>query len=93
MVEAMIAGSAHLVFVFFKAFQQRNVAFLHYWWVMPVSFFMSGTEVLVLSLVAVRAVQVEHLLEMAPFVFTLGLGGGIGALGAMWTHDKFLGKK
>lgn len=93
MIEAAIAGLAHLVFVFFKAFQQRNVAFMHYWWVLPVSFAMSITEVFVLSLVAIRAVQSANVLLMWPFALSLGLGGGIGALIAMWAHYKYIGKK
>lgn len=78
------------MFVFFKAFQQRNVAFMHYWWVMPISFAMSATEVFVLSLVAMRAVQVDSLLHMWPFVIALGLGGGIGATIAMWSHHRYV---
>jgi hypothetical protein len=90
MIEAYIAGVAHFVFVFFKAFQQRNVAFMHYWWIMPISFCMSTTEVFVLSLVAIRAVQAESILLMWPFVMTLSFGGGLGAIVAMWTHNKFV---
>lgn len=93
MIEAAIAGTAHFVFVFFKAAQQRNVAFMHYAWVMPVSIAMSATEVFVLSLVAVRAVQVDNILDMWPFVLALALGGGLGAISSMWLHNKFIGHK
>ena len=91
--EVVLVGAAHFLFVFFKAFQQRNVAFLHYWWVYPISFCMSSTEVVVLSVVAVKAVQMETFTEMIPYVLSLGIGGGTGAIVAMWTHNKFIGKK
>ena len=93
MNEIIAVGAAQLMFVFFKAFQQRNVAFLHYWWILPVSFCMSATEVLVLALVAVRAVDADNLLELLPFAVSLGVGGGIGAIGAMWAHHKYLGER
>lgn len=92
MIEAAVAGTAHFVFVFFKAAQQRNVAFLHYRWIMPISFFMSTTEVFVLSLVAVRAVNVDNLLDMWPYVVALGFGGGLGALLSMYVHHKYIGR-
>jgi len=90
MIEAAIAGAAHFVFVFFKAAQQRNVAFLHYRWIMPTSFFMSTTEVFILSLIAVRAVNADNLLDMWPYVVALGLGGGLGALLSMYIHQKYI---
>ena len=93
MNELLIVGLVHMAFVFFKAFQQRNVAFLHYWWVYPVSFCMSFSEVVILSLVAVRAVEAESLMEMIPYAISLGFGGGSGAMGAMWLHHRFLGEK
>ena len=92
MNEAFAVGLAHFAFVFFKAFQQRNVAFMHYHWIYPISFFMSATEVFVLSLVAVRAVQAESWYDMVPFAFALGVGGGTGAIAAMWLHHRFLGE-
>lgn len=93
MTEAIIAGCAHFVFVFFKAAQQRNVAFMHYRWIMPVSIMMSTTEVFVLSLVAVKAVGSESITDMWPFVITLAVGGGLGAISSMWAHNKYIGKK
>jgi hypothetical protein len=92
-LEALTAGAAHFVFVFFKAAQQRNVAFMHYAWIMPVSMAMSTTEVFVLSLVAVRAVQASSILNMWPFVVALSIGGGLGAILSMWAHNKFIGHK
>ena len=90
---AIGAGLTHGVFVFFKAFQQRNVAFMHYRWIMPISFCMSTTEVVVLSLIAVQAVSVDNWWEMIPFILCLGAGGGSGAIVAMWLHYKYLGER
>lgn len=88
--QAILAGCAHFIFVFFKAAQQRNVAFMHYRWILPVSVMMSCTEIFVLSLVAVQAVNVEHILDMWPLAVTLSIGGGLGAITSMWTHHKFI---
>ncbi len=92
-IPALYAGLGHFAFVFFKAFQQRNVAFLHYRWVTPVSFLMSTTEVVVVSLVAVEAVGVDKWYHMAPMAFCLGLGGAVGSILAMWLHDKYLTRR
>ena len=87
---AIIAGGLHFMFVFFKAFQQRNVAFMHYKWIMPISFCMSGVEVFALSLIARGAIQADHWWQMLPYAFCLGVGGGLGAIVAMWLHKKVL---
>ena len=91
MTETLIAGVAYFVFVFFKAFQQRNVAFLHYKWVIPTSYLMSATELLVIALVARGAVQGWDML--APMILGVGTGGGLGAVSSMWIHNKYLGEK
>lgn len=87
---AATAGALHFVFVFFKAFQQRNVAFMHYRWIMLVSFAMSTTEVFALGLIAIGAVGADHWWQMLPYAFCLGIGGGAGALSAMWTHHRYI---
>lgn len=92
-VSAVIAGSTHGLFVFFKAFQQRNVVLLHYRWVPPISFCMSTSEVFVLSLVAVGAVDAAssgNWWQMLPYCVCLGTGGSVGSLIAMAIHVKFI---
>lgn len=86
----LIAGVSYFVFVFFKALQQRNVAFMHYKYVMPVSYCMSTTELLVISVVALKAVSAESPLDMLPMVLTVGTGGGLGAITAMYLHNRFV---
>ena len=86
----LIAGIAYFVFVFFKAFQQRNVTGLHYKWVMPISYCMSTTELAVISAVAIKAVSAESWIDMIPMILTVGTGGGLGALAAMWVHHRWI---
>jgi hypothetical protein len=65
--------------VFFKAAQQRNVAFDNYVAVMPVSILMAATEVYVIGSVASQG---WHL----PLVGAIGIGAGIGCMAAMYSH-------
>ena len=87
---ATAAGTLHFVFVFFKAFQQRNVAFMHYGWIMPTSFAMSATEVFAVGLIAYGAVNADVWWQMLSYAFTMGVGGGLGAIVAMWTHFRYI---
>jgi hypothetical protein len=87
----LIAGSCYFVFVFFKAFQQRNVAFDHYAWIMPISYAMSLTEVIVISFIAIEAVK-GWSWELLWFAVSIGTGGGLGAIAAMWFHNKYITK-
>ena len=86
----LLAGVAYFIFVFFKAFQQRNVAFMHYKWVLPTSYMMACTEVFVISLVAHEAVQGLSW-GLLWFALTIGTGGGLGAVIAMWIHYRHVG--
>ena len=88
----LLAGAAYCVFVFFKAFQQKNVAFDHYKWVMPISYAMSATEVLVISLIAVEAAQGLSW-DLVWFALSIGTGGGLGALAAMRFHNRYIGEE
>lgn len=87
----IFAGIAYFVFVFFKAFQQRNVAFMYYRWVLPISYMMACTEVFIISLIAVEASKGLSL-ELLWFALTIGTGGGLGAIVSMWVHDKYVDK-
>lgn len=83
----LIAGVAYFIFVFFKAFQQRNVAFMHYRWILPISYLMATTEVFIISLVAHEAVK-GITWSLLWFALTIGTGGGFGALAAMYLHKR-----
>lgn len=91
MNEVVLAGLAHMVLVFFKAMQQRNVAFLHYCWVVPTSYFLSAADVFIITIIAVQAVQADSYWIVVPLAFSMGTGGGIGALAAMWIHSHYIG--
>lgn len=86
----LLAGIAYFVFVFFKAFQQRNVAFMNYKWIIPISYAMATTEVFVISLVAYEAGTQGLSWGLLWFALTIGTGGGLGAVASMWLHHKYL---
>lgn len=85
----LIAGIAYFVFVFFKAFQQRNVAFMHYKWILPISYAMACTEVVVISLVAIEASQ-GFSWQLVWFAASIGTGGGVGAAASMYLHNRYI---
>lgn len=89
MMSELAAGVAYFVYVFFKAFQQKNVAFNHYKWVMPISYGMAFMEVLVISLVAFQASK-GITPDLIWFAVAIGSGGGLGALTAMWIHNRYV---
>lgn len=88
----LFAGLAYFIFVFFKAFQQRNVAFMHYNLVLPISYLMACTEVFVISLVAHEAAAGLSW-GLLWFALTIGTGGGLGAVLAMWIHHRHVGRR
>ncbi len=104
----LVAGIAWSIFVFFKAIQQRNVAWMRYKPVMPISYLMSTAEVLVIGTVSLRVgltmftiIDEEIVLmfewvklwELVPMIFAIGTGGGLGAMAGMWVHHRFIGEK
>lgn len=80
-----MVGIAYFSYVFCRAFQQRNVAFGHYAWVMPVSFGMATIDVFVIASIAARGFDWG-------FVVAMAIGGGLGAMLAMYLHRKYLGR-
>ena len=93
----IIAGCAYFIFVFFKAFQQRNVSWLKYLSVMPISYMMAFSEVIVISTVAYTGAQlfpfsIAALIKIAPMMFAIGTGGGLGAMAGMFLHNKYVKK-
>lgn len=85
---------AYALMVFFKAFQQRNVAHLHYVAAIPSSYALTFTDMFIIATVAVAAVRVDgRVWELIPLGCALGTGGWMGSLSAMWIHEKFLTRK
>ena len=68
-------------FVFLKAFQQRNVAFDHYWPVVPISWLMFSAEAYVVVTIAGRGWDIL-------FVGAVGTCAGLGAILAMLLHSR-----
>ena len=91
-MEFVIAAGAYFCFVFFKAFQQRNVAFLHYRWIMPISYAMSLTDVAVISLVAYKASTEGLTWSLVWLGLAIGTGGGLGAVVSMKVHERYITK-
>lgn len=79
---ALALFGASFLFVFLKAFQQRNVAFDNYALIMPFSFGMAATEVFVIASIATTGASLLA-------IFAIGLGGGLGCIAGMWGHKRF----
>lgn len=83
---SLLAGVGYFWFVFLKAFQQRNVAFLHWGLIGPTSYAMAISEVLVVSVVAVRAVDGGTFTDYAVLAVSIGTGSWLGCVCAMRLH-------
>lgn len=76
-----LAFGASFIFIFLKAFQQRNVIHDNFGWVFPTSIGMALTEYGVIALIAARGYNV-------PLVLAAGCGAGTGAMLAMVIHKR-----
>lgn len=83
MLNVVAAFSASFGFVFVKAFQQRNVAFAQYAYILPTSLLMATLEVFVVANIATAGFKML-------LVAAIGSGSGFGALAATWLHAKLL---
>ncbi len=92
MIEALAAGAAYFLFVFLKAFQQKNVVGMHYRWIMPISYLMAASEVFIISVIAFKAAGGAPFSELIIFAFTIGTGGGLGATVGMYIHNRHFKK-
>lgn len=91
-MKILIAGIAYFVFVFFRAFQQRNVVFLNYRWILPTSIVIAQAEVLIHSLIALNIVTEGLGLNLILYALSIGVGGGGGCLLAMYLHSQHVSK-
>ncbi len=92
----IVAGIAYFFSVFAKAFQQRNVAFMNYWMLFPVSYVLALADITVWSMIIVTilaAVKEGSLLDMWFMTFCVGTGGGCGATSATYLHHRFFTKE
>lgn len=85
MISLLLTFCASFVFIFLKAFQQRNVAFDQYVWIIPTSLLMAAVEFYVI----INAVQQGYSFWM---ILAIGFGSGAGALLAAITHKRMFSK-
>lgn len=81
----LLAFGASFCFVFLKAGQQLNVMRGYYWMIMPFSYGMAATETIVIFNVAKEG--------FGWIVVAIGTGAGLGAMLAMYLHERFLSRK
>jgi hypothetical protein len=84
-MSTLLLFTANFLFIFLKAFQQRNVTGLFYLPVIPTSFLMALTEVYVIATISMQAMTGTLGVEQ---IAAIALGGGLGCLASMWCHDK-----
>ncbi len=80
----LLAG-ATFVFIFTRAFQQRNVGGLNYKWVMPTSFLMAVLEVFTITTIVKSGYSVGT-------VISCTVGGGFGSMAAMYLHSHYVNR-
>lgn len=74
---------ATFLYVMLRAFQQRNVAFNNYLWVVPTSYCMAIVDVFIVALVAKQGWSLG-------IVLAAGTAGALGAVSAMLFHNRFV---
>jgi hypothetical protein len=85
-MEIFYAAVAAFLFVALKSFQQRNVAFDHYWPILPTSLLMAACEFYVVAAIVTLGYSLT-------FVLVVGFGGGLGSLGATILHKRIFAKR
>lgn len=74
----LFLGLNAFAYIFVKAFQQKNVIYNKYWWMIPCSWLMGLSEVYVIAAVAADATWITGL--------CIGTGGGIGCILSCKAH-------
>jgi hypothetical protein len=85
MLKLLEMFGAVFCYVFVRAFQQRNVAFAHYWWIPITSYIMAMLDVFIIVFIAHGG---WHL----GIVLANGTGGCCGALSAVYLHKRWVKK-
>jgi len=81
-----------MLFVGLKSVQQRNVAFDHYWLIMPTSLALGLTEYFVIGYMALEAYNGGFTLAYFGKAAALGIAAGVGSLSATVLHGRLLGR-
>ena len=82
MIELFLAS---FTFITIKAFQQLNVVHGEYIWVVPTSLLMAVAE----ATVIIKVATISNLTVCIP----MGVGGGLGAMTAMYIHNRYVRKR
>jgi hypothetical protein len=72
-----------LVYVFLRAFQQKNVMHSKYLWMVPVSYGMGFCDVYIITSIA----HGGHVLWIV--ALAMGTGGTIGSISATYLHNRW----
>ena len=83
-------GCMYFIYVFMRAFQQRNVIHNNYKWIPPVSYAMAVCDSFLIYSIAKHA---DAFYAIALIAFSAGTGGSIGCIAAMLLHDKIFKKE
>ncbi len=89
-MDLLIIFVTNFLFVFIKAFQQRNVTWLKYRPVLPSSFSMTVTQVYIWHAVSVRTIAGASFLEMWPLIITMTIAAWLGTISGMYLHDRYI---
>ena len=87
MIELWVIATVSFVKVAARAFQQKNVIHNKYLSVVPTSYLMAFTEIVVLSLSTMQIIE-HGWLQSVPVALAYGTGAWTGCWLAMWLHDK-----
>lgn len=85
MVKYLLMFVAIFSYVTIRAFQQRNVAFDNYRWIVPTCYAMQALDIYVVSTVARNGLNL-------PLVICNGTAATLGCFAAMWFHKRFVKK-
>ncbi len=82
-IKLLAMFGAVFCYVFVRAFQQRNVAFANYRWMIPTSYVMAFLDVFIIVFVSKSGWSL-------PIVLANGTGGCLGCIGAVFLHRRFI---
>jgi hypothetical protein len=91
MIEPLALFISNYVYIFLKAFQQKNVMHDNFKLVIPTSFGMATCEYFIMGTIALIAVNGQGFVHTAINVASIGLGGGLGSVCAMYYYKKLKG--
>ncbi len=89
-MDLFIVFATNFVFIFVKAFQQRNVTWMKYRPVLPSSFSMTVTQVYIWHTVTIRTMAGDSFLEMWPLILTLTIAAWLGTISGRYLHDRYI---